>query len=298
MKRLLITVLGLALTVSLFACTTSPLNVDVHDRNPWTHLKLNYEAENFQFVIVSDRTGGHRAGVFPDAMRRINLLQPEFVMCIGDLIEGKTKDIARVNAEWDEFTGFVEKLDMPFFYTVGNHDITNVQMIPVWQSRFGRSYYHFTYHNVLFVVLNTEDPPSRQFVHRRGNIGTQQLAWFKQVLAKHGDPRWTFVFMHKPIWRSESNWPEVARALGDRERLTVFGGHRHGYHKMALNGRDYYTLATTGGRLKGLPEESFDHVVWVTVTDDGPIIANLMLDGIWTDDPVGEANAKNETGSR
>ena len=25
----------------------------------------------------------------------------------------------------------------------------------------------------------------------------------------------------------------------------------------------------------------FDHVAWITMTDDGPIMANLMLDGIW-----------------
>ncbi len=41
-----------------------PLQVAVESRNPWTHLRLNRSAEQFQFAIISDRTGGHRAGIF------------------------------------------------------------------------------------------------------------------------------------------------------------------------------------------------------------------------------------------
>ncbi len=49
-------------------------------------------------------------------------------------------------------------------------------------------------------------------------------------------------------------------------------------------------LGTTGGgsRLRGPQFGEFDHVVWVTMTDQGPIIANLMLDGIWDEDVATE----------
>ncbi len=113
--------------------------------NPWTHLDLVNDPENFQFAIVTDRTGGHRAGVFPDAMGKLNLLQPEFVLSVGDLIEGYSGDRSVLDTEWDEFIGFVEELDMPFFYLPGNHDISNPVMAEVWEERFGRSYYHFVY---------------------------------------------------------------------------------------------------------------------------------------------------------
>ena len=49
---------------------------------PWNNIDLNNSAENFQFAIVTDRTGGHRPGVFLDAVKKLNLLQPEFVMLI------------------------------------------------------------------------------------------------------------------------------------------------------------------------------------------------------------------------
>ena len=32
------------------------------DANPWTHLELRNDPSNFQFAIVSDRTGGNRPG--------------------------------------------------------------------------------------------------------------------------------------------------------------------------------------------------------------------------------------------
>jgi hypothetical protein len=50
--------------------------------------------------VVSDRAGGVRPGVFEEAARKINLLQPEFVMSVGDLIMGNTTNRAQFAAEW------------------------------------------------------------------------------------------------------------------------------------------------------------------------------------------------------
>ncbi|MEL7376709.1 MAG: hypothetical protein AAFN65_07110, partial [Bacteroidota bacterium] len=66
---------------------------------------------------------------------------------------------------------------------------------------------------------------------------------------------------------------------------TVFSGHVHHYQRFTRNNGRYYTLATTGGgsRLRGPRLGEFDHISWVTMTDDGPIMANLALDGIYSD---------------
>src|SRR5262249_12917838 len=114
-----------------------PLKVQTEERNPWTHLRLNNNPEDFQFVIVSDRTGGHREKVFSRAVEQINLLQPEFVLSVGDLIEGYTTDREKVLREWKEFQGFAARLQMPFFYVPGNHDVTNVGQEKVWEEKFG-----------------------------------------------------------------------------------------------------------------------------------------------------------------
>ena len=63
----------------------------------------------------------------------------------------------------------------------------------------------------------------------------------------------------------------------------MIAGHRHTYTKFELNNTSYIVLGTTGGgsKLRGRAFGEFDQVAWVTMTDQGPRIANLLLDGIW-----------------
>lgn len=251
--------------------------------NPWNHLKLHNDPKAFQFAVVTDRTGGHRPGVFEEGIRKLNLLQPEFVMSVGDLIEGYSEDRTVINAQWDEFQGFIRQLEMPFFYVPGNHDYTNPTMAEIWKQRFGRGYYSFVYRNVLFLCLNSLEPQMHW-------IGQEQIEWVKRTLAANKDVRWTLVFLHTPMWDEiydtddHHGWDKVDAALQDRP-FTVFSGHFHNYLKRTKNDRRYYTLATTGGgsELRGPSYGQFDQVAWVTMTEAGPLVANLLLQGIWDD---------------
>lgn len=250
-------------------------------RNPVSHLRLNNDPASFQFAIISDRTGGHRAQVFARAVEQLNLLQPEFVVSVGDLIEGYSEDRDKLAAEWREFQTYLNKLRMPFFYVPGNHDLSNPVQEQVWKEKFGRRYYHFVYRNVLFVMLNSEDPPQKE----EGFVGPDQLRFLQDTLQANPNVAWTFVLLHKPMWimgQVEKNgWQEAEKLLNGR-RYTVFAGHVHRYQKFVLQGQEYYMLATTGGasKMRGVPYGEFDHFVWVTVKKDGPVIANLLMDGI------------------
>lgn len=295
---------GLALGAALTAaCAVGPARIELEAPGPaapWTHLDVAAAPGDFEFVIVSDRTGGHRAGVFESAVEKINLVQPAFVMSVGDLIEGLiegyTEDQARLDAEWAEFQGLVERLEAPFFYAPGNHDYSNTPMALDWARRFGPSYYHFRYEDVLFLVLNSELISS---VARPGepvagaDTPEAQLRYVERVLAAHADARWTMIFLHQPLWDAPNPAADRLRVeslLGDRP-YTVFAGHLHRYAKHVRNDHRYITLATTGGGspLRGIPHGEFDHVALVTMRDDGPRIANLMLDGIHGEDVRTEA---------
>src|SRR4051794_13917902 len=81
----------------------SELKIESGGKNPWTSLKLNNDPDQFTFAVVSDRTGGHRDKVSSQAVQRVNLLQPQFVMSVGDLIEGYTTKEEAINAQWNEF---------------------------------------------------------------------------------------------------------------------------------------------------------------------------------------------------
>lgn len=91
---------------------------------PWTNLNFYNDPKNFKFAIVSDRTGGLRPGIFPDAVKKLNLIMPEFVMSVGDFIPGNTADTAKLKKEWAEFDAELKTLKVPFFFVPGNHDIT------------------------------------------------------------------------------------------------------------------------------------------------------------------------------
>ncbi|MEM7370062.1 MAG: metallophosphoesterase [Bacteroidota bacterium] len=287
MKKYLLFLSSMLIAAQIVAQDTSEARIRIDASgavNPWNHLDINKKEGSFQFAIVTDRTGGLRPGVFPEAIRKLNLLQPEFVMSVGDLITGYTEDEARIDEEWDEFTGFIDNLEAPFFYLPGNHDYINEVMARKWKERFGRDYYHFVYEDVLFLCLNSEEKMQGA---GRGYIDEPQLAYIDEALAANPSVRWTLVFLHQPLWDQKNNgkWSEVEALLADRKH-TVFAGHRHRYVRYERNQSDYFILATTGGGsgMRGPRFGEFDHVVWVTMTEEGPILANLLLDGIWDKD--------------
>ena len=89
------------------------------------------------------------------------------------------------------------------------------------------------------------------------------------------------LFMHKPVWQREDE-PEFSAlesALADRP-YTVFNGHFHRYSYTVKHGREYIMLGTTGGGQNAGNDTSFDHLTLVTMTDDGPSIGHLKLEGI------------------
>jgi hypothetical protein len=247
---------------------------------PWTHLKFYNNPKNFKFAIVSDRAGGVRPGIFADAVNKLNLVMPEFVMSVGDFINGNTADRAQLETEWAEFDAELKPLKVPFFFVPGNHDINNDVMREVWKERSGVPYYSFVYKDVLFLALDSTG--------EKGDIiPDAQVALMKRALERHSNARWTFVFLHHPLWLydSPSGFAKIEKMLEGRPH-TVIAGHLHNYLQEWRNNTNYYILASTGGssQLRGPKYGEFDHVTLVTMTDEGPVMANLTLDGILSHD--------------
>jgi serine/threonine-protein phosphatase CPPED1 len=249
-------------------------------KNPWTTLKLNDSADEYTFAVVSDRTGGHREKVFSRAVHQVNSLNPKFVLSVGDLIEGYTTKEETIKEQWDEFDGYVKQFKMPFFYVPGNHDLTNKTMVDKWTDRYGKRYYHFTYRGSLFVCLNSENPPDGM-----GTIDKEQQQWLAQTLEANKNAKWTYVFLHKPIWTAKdldkNGWAACEKALAGR-KYNVFVGHVHRYQVFERNGTQYYQLATTGGgsRMRGYEYGEFDQVMLVNARDTGPEFVNVDLGGV------------------
>jgi predicted phosphodiesterase len=292
MKLSLNFLFAVILAASLRAAAPAPSSLKIEipaGPQPWTNLKIDESPGRFQFAIVSDRTGGHRGHVFQDGIKKLNLLQPDLVMSVGDMIEGYSTDPAEIGREWDEYSGFISRLKMPFFYVPGNHDVQNPVELAEYHKRFGKDYYHFVYKNVLFLCINSDDPfPAK--------ISVKQTDEIAQALKDNKDVRWTLLFFHRPLWveteSKDTGWEKVEALLKGRP-YTVFTGHTHHYKKYIRNDQRYIVLATTGAGsdMRGPAFGEFDHTAWVTMTDAGPLVANVMLDGVWDENIVTEKSS-------
>ena len=293
---------------------------------PWTQKEFDNKAGKFSFAIISDLWGGYREGILDVAVEQLKLLRPEFILSVGDLIDGGTEDPDQMEKEWAEFNAVINRLDAPFFYVGGNHDLTNIAMREDWAKRYGRRYYHFRYKDVLFLMLDSEDYEVERMQEifkaraiaidimdgrregnvaksayfqmeerRTGEIGEVQSVHFEGVIEENRDVRWTFVLMHKPTWMREDDHglQRIETALADRP-YTVINGHFHNYQLTKRNQRDYITLGTTGGSQRDKSDMSFDHITWITTDDSGPTIVNFKLEGILNKDGAIPADGKDK----
>lgn len=263
---------------------------------PWTHLDFQDDPDEFHFAIVPDRTGGDFRGAFTNALAKVNLMRPAFVMTVGDLIPG-LKPPKVIRPQQIALTNMASKVIAPFFYVVGNHDIgrsrpsyplNHEESLAVWKEFYGdRTYYSFMYRGVLFVALDTME--GRDSRRPQVGITKEQYAWFKKTLDEHSDARWTIVFMHQPsVWKT-AEWEDFEKSELTKRNYTVFAGDWHHYIYARRHGRDYYVLAVAGGcgsrkensrELMGMEYGEVDHITWVTMTKKGPVVANLTLEGI------------------
>jgi hypothetical protein len=88
-----------AFTVLSGSCICYSQQIFKHDikskQTPWSYEPKTNTANQFAFAIISDLNSGERQGVFEVAAEQINLLKPQFVLSIGDLIEGGTRRYSR-----------------------------------------------------------------------------------------------------------------------------------------------------------------------------------------------------------
>lgn len=256
---------------------TSTIDIDVEGKNPWTRLEISNSSKNFQFVVAADVSR---------SVDKLNLLQPEFVVSVGNQIEGETETAEQWTKQWAEFDSAIAPLQMPCFFCAGDRDIPNESMSEQWHRKFGRSYYSFRYRDVLFLVLNTEDLPAEGVPYQ---IGTAQQRWAIEQLNNNRDARWTFVIMHKPTWTfikkehhpGKLGWESIEDALQGRS-YTVLAGHLGEFARYERKGGEYYHLGSTDVASDTQDEIKTgqpSRMVRVTMSETGPVFAYLKSDG-------------------
>ncbi|MCC6486488.1 MAG: metallophosphoesterase [Candidatus Hydrogenedentes bacterium] len=250
---------------------------------PWTN-----DADKFSFVILGDKTSGGEGKwpIYDRAVDAINLLDPDFVITVGDQIPGHMEERDRWDAEWAEYMEHARRIEAPMFLVPGNHDIANVECYEYWKQDFGHTYYSFDYKDCHFLVLNTEE----ERFDGRGPVWEAMMTFAETDLASHAQSRHTFLFFHKPMWddpRFLDDWARLERALGERH-YTAVAGHEHYLMTEGEGGHLRVIQSATGGgiHLSGVKEYGCFHSFGF-VTVDGSDARYAVVEpegGVWPAD--------------
>jgi 3',5'-cyclic-AMP phosphodiesterase len=195
--------------------------------------------EDFSFVQISDSHIGFNKGANPDvagtlkkAIDKINgvpagMKAPDFMVHTGDITQNSKA------AEFDTAAQVIKSAKVgEVFYVPGEHDY--IDDGSQYKQRFGKGtvgngWYSYNHKGVHFVGLN-----NCVQVDAMGNLGQDQLAWFKNDLAGLSASTPLVVFAHIPLWMVYEKWgwgtQDGAQALGLLKRfgsVTVLNGHIH-----------------------------------------------------------------------
>lgn len=150
------------------------------------------KGEAYSFFVAGHtygKAGVNNVGLHPpfkaqfDAIKKNEAIELGFL--VGDIVSPHPK-----LQDWEEVDADIATLDIPVYFAVGNHDMENR---PVYEQRYGKTYYSFVHQADLFIVL---DPNLDEW-----NITGEQLTFLKKLLKEKGkNVHNIYVFFHQVLW--------------------------------------------------------------------------------------------------
>jgi 3',5'-cyclic AMP phosphodiesterase CpdA len=235
------------------------------------------------FVVLGDNRSGD--DIYRKLVSMVMERKPDFIVNTGDMV-ASPGDLK----EWTKFWELSRPITVPYFLTVGNHDVH--PKVPLSEKTYKEQVdlpsnelnYAFAAGNSLFVVLDTYLDDSEKKV-----IG-EQFTWLESLLAR-SDAKHKFVFLHHPLYPDKNKGKHHGNSLDrypfERDRLqalfvkynvtAVFAGHEHLYLRKTIEGIPH--VITGGGGAPLYTDElngGFYHYIHMTV--DGDKVSGEVVD--------------------
>lgn len=231
---------------------------------------LERKTDTCTFAVVGDNRSGDE--IYRKVVGMIMARKPDFVVNVGDLIPRPGSAI-----DWKRFWELSAPVTVPYFQTVGNHDVSNRKSEEIYKEQVdlpgNELYYSFSCGDSLFVVLDTS------IIGQSRRISGEQSDWLKNLL-ESANKRHKFVFLHHPMYSGEilfewglDSHPEERDRLRDllvKNKVdAVFAGHLHLYRRKTINGITQIITGGAGAPLIATEENGgFFHFILMTVKGD------------------------------
>ncbi|HXO19439.1 MAG TPA: metallophosphoesterase [Thermoanaerobaculia bacterium] len=236
-------------------------------------------------------------GVLQQGVTYLSGQNLDVVLHVGDLVESSLSP-AQVTALFNQATGILDQLPVPWFLTAGDHDVNppafqqdspDRSREQLFQQLYGarvpafavHPYYSFDlngYHFISLYSFGALDSDSRFGNIFLSQVYDDQFAFLKNDLNHHQNARGIIVWVHQPLWYHVSGWQRVHELLRQYPVAAVISGHFH-YNQDGgeVDGIRYLTVGATGGFTKVGSRQAGDvnHVSVVTVSGDK--VTNVQL---------------------
>ncbi len=274
---------SIILTTLLFVCLSVALSSAQTHGIPTQQLDaLGKLQGSYTFAVIGDARNGGK--VYRELAQRIMEHKPAFVINTGDMVFYSDKFL------WGDFWDLSKPITVPYFFTVGNHDVDDKDSEDSYKEEVGfpsdKLYYSFSVGDAAFIFLDSSIPGQNR------RITGKQYQWLEKTLSESGKKH-KFVFVHHPLYPDKECGRHYGGCLDkyqkERDRLVellktnkvtiVFAGHEHFYLRNMVDG--IMQITTGGGGAPLYTDENkggFHHFILMTV--DGDEVRGEVIDSV------------------
>lgn len=238
--------------------------------------KPNKKNKSLKICVLSDLNSSYGSLNYSDEVKsvigQLNQIKPNIILCGGDMVAGQKSSLSEnnINAMWDSFKSTIlnpiNKLNIPFGFTMGNHDaspsyltdrklsqkfwIENKEAIGLnfVDSSHYPFYYSYIKDNVLFISWDAAG----------AKINTEVYQWMESQLSSKQakNARLRILIGHLPLYAIVDSKNKVGEVNEDPETALKFfkkngidlyiSGHQHAFYPAVKEGIRFLNAGCIG----------------------------------------------------